>query len=843
MRFSRFPYVGRWLGAPGMRRSGGAWRRWFGLLLMAGQPGWVLAEPMLLCRDDAGAWREVVAVSAEGLDTRDGPRVYPGGDGVAARLEGEIGAVRQAFLWSPPYTIRRAGNRASASISLKQSGAGDEPALNTVWPKADRQPAALIMAWLVEGRVSAAKVVAVDPAGGVEKLQVVLDLAPEAARRGVPGLLLWQDGRWMQPKRLEKRWARAPLAAIMWGDVAGLEMALDEGVNPLAEARGGQPLLTYAAEAGDPRMVRRLLERLSERQRRKKEFGVMAGYWAAAKGRLEAVRLLVESGIPFQGYLRWGAQPLVSAVERGHLEVATLLAAFASPTEGKIAAEIALTAGHLDWLNTTMAAHPEWEFDRRERAAALFAHVEGRRLDAVQWLLDRGAQWFEDRVQPRFASSSEKITQARGWDIDQDLISPFSFRAFLRRSSTTDPVPEAPVLYTTSVFSLVSGRSLELPDGSVRTTGTEHPLVVAAQNRDEAMVALLLSHGVDVNVRGADGQTALMAAAALGCRELVPRLLEAGADVGAKTDDGWGALHFAALGDDVRVLETLVKAGADPSEQDAVGLSPLLVAWGSGAYRAAGWLLQQDGAALVVTDEMGSGLAERAIAGDQPNLLAALMKQLPDVRLRGGLGLRDAVRLARATRCGALLDPAGRGEEDPALLEPEQARTVLRLRRSVGLMDGRRKLGPLAALAISTDFVVDTDGTVRLARVDPGLPPEVRIAALQAIEAFEFEPVEAKGARRWVRGSFTFELPGGEADGTEPEWQHRGSFLMRTGNNGAGLIEYTHRRDGTLAAPVLIVAEDLREAAWRWIRVQETTTGVPLQQGIPASYRWQACWY
>jgi ankyrin repeat protein len=69
-------------------------------------------------------------------------------------------------------------------------------------------------------------------------------------------------------------------------------------------------------------------------------------------------------------------------------------------------------------------------------------------------------------------------------------------------------------------------------------------LTTAVNNRDIAVVKMLLAYHADVNWKDGFKTTPLMYAAALGNKELVLVLLQAGADVG--TSDGTGNTVFSA---------------------------------------------------------------------------------------------------------------------------------------------------------------------------------------------------------------------------------------------------------------------------------------------------------
>ena len=144
----------------------------------------------------------------------------------------------------------------------------------------------------------------------------------------------------------------------------------------------------------------------------------------------------------------------------------------------------------------------------------------------------------------------------------------------------------------------------------------ETPLMVAARSGYVEVVTLLLAKGAHANLRGPRGQTALMWAAAQKQAEVVKVLLANGADVMARSES-WSqvmavpphghadynraiphgantALLFAARAGDLASAKLLVAAGANVNDQDAWGVTPMILAAHSGFRDLVEFLLQKD---------------------------------------------------------------------------------------------------------------------------------------------------------------------------------------------------------------------------------------------------------
>ena len=93
--------------------------------------------------------------------------------------------------------------------------------------------------------------------------------------------------------------------------------------------------------------------------------------------------------------------------------------------------------------------------------------------------------------------------------------------------------------------------------------GPAEDLINTASRGEAAAVQALLAKGADVNAKGRNGVTALMAASENGRRDVLQTLLAKGADVNAKTNDGATALMAACQNGHSDVVQALlaVKAG------------------------------------------------------------------------------------------------------------------------------------------------------------------------------------------------------------------------------------------------------------------------------------------
>ena len=117
----------------------------------------------------------------------------------------------------------------------------------------------------------------------------------------------------------------------------------------------------------------------------------------------------------------------------------------------------------------------------------------------------------------------------------------------------------------------------EMPPRHAARTTEELAFYRAAQNCDAAALRRCLDSGVDVDVTGRHGSTALMEACndmQPGSTEALALLIQRGADLNAQSMHGNTAMHWAVGRLDAAALATLVRAGADTLAMNSEGDTP-----------------------------------------------------------------------------------------------------------------------------------------------------------------------------------------------------------------------------------------------------------------------------
>jgi uncharacterized protein len=183
-------------------------------------------------------------------------------------------------------------------------------------------------------------------------------------------------------------------------------------------------------------------------------------------------------------------------------------------------------------------------------------------------------------------------------------------------------------------FIVVTSVSLALPAVAAAQT----PLIKAVKAVDRAAVTALLKERADVNVREADGTTALYWAATKNDVAIGSALLRAGADVKAASRYGITPLQVACLNGNAEFIELLLKAGADAGAATPAGETALMTASRTGVADAVNVLLAH-GADPNAKESLRGQTALMWAAGEgHSEALKALLERGADLQARSNAG-------------------------------------------------------------------------------------------------------------------------------------------------------------------------------------------------------------
>ena len=273
----------------------------------------------------------------------------------------------------------------------------------------------------------------------------------------------------------------------------------------LPDAQENSTDLWSAARTGDLQAIKHYIEEGGDVNALDKGFQLSAMSWSALYGRTEVVQLLIEKGADVNLKNGDGATPLHSAAFLGRVDVAKLLLENGADikthnNDGATPADVL----SIDWETTAFVGSLiGMDIEEEEIAVIKKGRNEIAKLFGVDGVLGEAGTFSAQRLSgAAFAGDIAAMKQALADRADPN---------------TKDPQ---------------SGSTL---------------LATAALMGHTEVIALLLTHGADVNARSSDGGTALHAAAFLGRAETVKLLLKKGADISLRNSMGSTAIDGAKL--------------------------------------------------------------------------------------------------------------------------------------------------------------------------------------------------------------------------------------------------------------------------------------------------------
>ena len=277
------------------------------------------------------------------------------------------------------------------------------------------------------------------------------------------------------------------------------------GAEILPNTESNSKDLWAAASTGDLQAIKRYIEEGGDVNALDGGFKLSAMSWAALHGQPEVVQLLVENGAEVDIKSGDGATPLHSAAFFGRTDVAKLLLENgADPQTRNNDGATPVDVLSVDWETTAfIGGLVGVDTGKEEIAAMKIGRDEVAKLFGVKGTFnDASASRAQNLSIAAFTGDLAAMKQALADGADPN---------------TKDPQ---------------SGSTL---------------LATAALMGHTEVVALLLEHGADVNVKSRDGGTALHAAAFLGRAEIVKLLLDKGADTTLRNNIGSIAIDGAKL--------------------------------------------------------------------------------------------------------------------------------------------------------------------------------------------------------------------------------------------------------------------------------------------------------
>ena len=369
------------------------------------------------------------------------------------------------------------------------------------------------------------------------------------------------------------------------GSAALLETLLAAGADPDRALPSGETPLMTASRTGNPAAVQALLDRGADPHATEHTYGQTALMWAVAQQHAEVVRVLLKSGarvddrsraypqvVSSSGnadpsgvfeVLQGGYTPLLFAARHGDVASARLLVATGAAVDDAAASGttplvVAAHGNHRELATFLLEAGADPNAAGAGYAALHAAVLRGD-PQLVATLLRFGAD--PDAVLER-GTPARRVSA--DWRLPHRMIgaTPLwvaaSFRepAIMRLLAAHGADPSASLGGETAAMAAILGGSTR------RRFGVPHPAAEVEQRLATDAVVAALDAGVDVNARGARGETALHLAVSRRLDPVVAVLAERGAELDARNERGETPLDLAlaagdAAGSTARLLREL----------------------------------------------------------------------------------------------------------------------------------------------------------------------------------------------------------------------------------------------------------------------------------------------
>ncbi|XP_069670545.1 uncharacterized protein [Periplaneta americana] len=358
-------------------------------------------------------------------------------------------------------------------------------------------------------------------------------------------------------------------------------------------------------------------------------------FWAAVKGRLETVKMLVSKGANVNTDDAWKQTPLYYAISGCHAEVVKFLIENGANVkvcdeDGDSITFTAFLSDNLHILRQLLNEGGDVNACNKYGESLIYTAVERGNVDFVRLLMDKDADINASNIY----GESPVFAAIEGGNVH-------IVRLLMDKGAN---VNEWNIYGESPIFVAVVGGSVDIvrllmdkgADVNARNETGDTPILAAAKGGSVDVVRLLMDKGADVNVRNETGDTPILAAAKGGSVDVVRFLMDKGADVNVRNETGDTPILAAAKGGSVDVVRLLMDKGADVNVRNETGDTPILAAAKGGSVDVVRLLM--DKGADNVCNQTGDTPILAAAKGGSVDVVRLLMDKGADVNLRNQTG-------------------------------------------------------------------------------------------------------------------------------------------------------------------------------------------------------------
>uniref|UniRef100_A0A8C5MX92 Orc1-like AAA ATPase domain-containing protein n=1 Tax=Leptobrachium leishanense TaxID=445787 RepID=A0A8C5MX92_9ANUR len=441
--------------------------------------------------------------------------------------------------------------------------------------------------------------------------------------------------------------SNALMKTLKKGD--SIEMLLESGAGVHQRDRSGRTLLAAAADAGNLETASLMISRGANLEATDEE-GQTPLALAAHQGHLNVVKLLLQHGAQHDHTDGRGWTPLRSAAWGGYTDVVeVLLASGAQPDacgpDGRTALRAAAWGGHDGAVKALLEAGAQIDrADEDGRTPLIAASYMGHRY-VTELLLAAGADVNRCDAEGRSALAVASLCVPTGNEYpmlvsqllehgadpeleDKDGVTPLLVAAYEGQAEIAELLLEA-------------GANPDRED-----KGRMTPLLAAASGGHAEAIRVLLLWGSTIDVKDAEGRSALeLAAAAGGGEQAVRVLLARGLDENHRDQLGWTPLHWAACLGRRSSCKALIEGRAKVGFRDHEGYTALLLAAQEGHTGCVDLLLSRGSRVEQFTRDRRTALCLAALAGHR-STVELLLRAGADPNVKNQQGKPLLYRLA-----------------------------------------------------------------------------------------------------------------------------------------------------------------------------------------------------
>ncbi len=190
----------------------------------------------------------------------------------------------------------------------------------------------------------------------------------------------------------------------------------------------------------------------------------------------------------------------------------------------------------------------------------------------------------------------------------------------------------------------------QISDVDVRLADGRTALMLTSKHGLTDVTEALLRAGADVNARNNNGGTPLMYSAIQSNQSIVEMLLDHGAEVNVTAKFGWTALMVMAAKGHSKAIERLLAHGADANHRDTYQWTPLMRASFAGYHEAVRSLLKHPPTNIDLQDENGATALHHAVSNGNIEVVTVLLEYNPNTYIEDKFGYTALERTSLANR-------------------------------------------------------------------------------------------------------------------------------------------------------------------------------------------------